>query len=59
MKLLDQVPGEEFEGYERNIDVHILNLRAKIEPDPKRPKYILTVFGIGYKLTEDPETGSE
>jgi DNA-binding response OmpR family regulator len=42
--------GTAFEGYERTIDVHIKNLRAKIEPDPKDHKYIQTVFGVGYKF---------
>jgi DNA-binding response OmpR family regulator len=53
LELLDQVQGEAFEGYERNIDVHIRNLRAKIEPNPKEPRYILTVFGVGYKFAEN------
>jgi DNA-binding response OmpR family regulator len=42
--------GAAFEGYERTIDAHIKNLRSKIEPDPKSPQYILTVFGVGYKF---------
>jgi DNA-binding response OmpR family regulator len=53
LQLLDQVQGEAFEGYERTIDAHIKNLRQKIECDPKTPRYILTVFGIGYKFGED------
>ncbi|MBI5032750.1 MAG: response regulator transcription factor [Chloroflexi bacterium] len=53
LQLLDQVLGETFEGYERTIDAHIKNLRQKIEQDPKNPRYILTVFGIGYKFAED------
>jgi DNA-binding response OmpR family regulator len=53
LQLLDQVQGEAFEGYERTIDAHIKNLRQKIERDPKTPRYILTVFGIGYKFGED------
>ena len=36
------------------MDAHIKNLRAKVEPKPKRPKYILTVFGVGYKFTAEP-----
>lgn len=52
MQLLEAAQGSAFEGYERTIDVHIKNLRAKIEPDPKHPARILTVFGIGYKFTE-------
>ncbi|MDO9121788.1 MAG: helix-turn-helix domain-containing protein, partial [Anaerolineaceae bacterium] len=42
--------GDAFEGYERTIDAHIKNLRIKIEPDPKKPVYIQTVFGLGYKF---------
>lgn len=53
LQLLDQVQGEAFEGYERTIDAHIKNLRQKIEPDPKNPRYILTVFGVGYKIAEN------
>lgn len=53
LQLLDRVQGEAFEGYERTIDAHIKNLRQKIERDPKHPRYILTVFGVGYKFAED------
>jgi len=49
-QLLDQVQGDAYEGYERTVDAHIKNLRAKIEPDPKKPRYIVTVYGRGYKL---------
>ena len=49
-QLLDQAQGEAFEGYERTIDAHIKNLRQKIEDDPRRPSYLLTVYGVGYKL---------
>lgn len=45
--------GELFEGMERTIDVHIRNLRAKLEPDPANPHYILTVFGVGYRFNPD------
>lgn len=48
--LLEQLPGMAFAGLERSIDVHISNLRAKIEPDPHRPRYVETVFGIGYRF---------
>ena len=44
--------GAVYEGYERTIDAHIKNLRAKIEPVPKSPKYIETVFGVGYRFTK-------
>jgi len=50
LDLLDRVQGTAFEGYERTIDVHVRNLRAKIEPDPKNPRYIETIYGVGYRL---------
>ena len=49
-QLLEQVQGYSFEGYERTIDSHIKNLRQKIEVNPEKPQYILTVFGVGYKF---------
>lgn len=52
MQLLDMAQGEAYEGYERTIDSHIKNLRKKIEPDPNTPRYITTVYGVGYKLEE-------
>jgi DNA-binding response OmpR family regulator len=52
MELLDRVQGYAFEGYERTVDAHVKNLRQKIEPDPKEPRYVLTVYGVGYKLGE-------
>ncbi len=53
MELLDHVHGEAFAGYERTIDVHIKNLRAKIEEDPRSPRYIETVYGVGYRMARD------
>ncbi|MGO4889664.1 response regulator transcription factor [Anaerobacillus sp. MEB173] len=50
LDLLEKVQNESYEGYERSIDVHIKNLRKKIEVNSKEPEYILTVFGIGYKF---------
>lgn len=50
MELINQIQGYTFEGYERTVDVHIKNLRQKIGDDPKQPKYIKTVFGVGYKF---------
>ncbi len=50
-QLLKASQGEAFGGYERTIDVHIKNLRAKIEPDPRKPRYIETVFGVGYRFS--------
>jgi len=52
LQLLDQVQGFGFEGYERTVDAHVKNLRQKLEPDPHRPRYILTVHGVGYRLAE-------
>lgn len=49
-ELINKVQGYEYEGYDRTIDAHVKNLRHKIEEDPKKPKYILTVFGVGYKF---------
>ena len=42
----------DYEGLERTVDSHIKNLRAKIEADPRRPEFVLTVFGVGYKFSE-------
>ncbi len=53
MQLLDRVQGQAYDGYERTIDAHIKNLRQKIGDDPQAPRYILTVFGVGYKFVED------
>jgi len=50
MQLLDFVQGMAFEGIERSIDVHIKNLRAKIEPDPHTPIYVETIYGVGYRF---------
>jgi two-component system alkaline phosphatase synthesis response regulator PhoP len=50
LQLLEAAQGVAYEGYERTIDAHIKNLRAKIEPDTKKPIYIETVFGIGYRF---------
>lgn len=48
--LVDQAFGIDFEGIDRTIDVHIMNLRKKIENDPKKPMYIQTIYGLGYKF---------
>lgn len=50
LDLLEKMQNESYEGYERSIDVHIKNLRKKLELDTKNPDYILTVFGMGYKF---------
>ncbi|MBN1400717.1 MAG: response regulator transcription factor [Anaerolineae bacterium] len=52
-ELLDQVQGVYYEGYERTIDVHVRNLRAKIEPDSRNPRYIETVYGVGYRFASE------
>jgi len=51
-QLIEKALGYDFEGFDRAIDVHILNLRRKLEPDPSHPRYIKTVYGAGYKLSE-------
>jgi DNA-binding response OmpR family regulator len=51
-QLLEALHGVAFESYERAIDTHIKNIRRKIEPDPHQPRYILMVYGVGYKLAE-------
>jgi DNA-binding response OmpR family regulator len=53
--LLERLQGHDYEGIERTIDVHIRNLRKKIEPDPTQPRYIRTVFGIGYRASSADE----
>jgi len=51
-QLLDAVHGIAFESYERAIDAHVKNIRRKLEPDPAHPRYLLTVYGVGYRFTE-------
>jgi two-component system alkaline phosphatase synthesis response regulator PhoP len=51
-QLLDRLHGVAFEGYDRSIDAHIKNLRHKLEPDPAEPRYVLTVYGIGYQFAD-------
>jgi two-component system alkaline phosphatase synthesis response regulator PhoP len=55
-QLLDAVRGVAFETYERAIDSHIKNLRRKLEPDPRTPRYVLTVYGVGYRFADDRAT---
>jgi DNA-binding response OmpR family regulator len=55
LDLLERVKGDTLDGVERSMDVHIRNLRTKIEPDPAQPIYILTVFGFGYRFASDEE----
>ena len=51
-QLLDAVHGVAFESYERAIDTHIKNIRRKLEPDPARPRFVQTVYGVGYRVAE-------
>lgn len=55
MELLDQVQGEAYAAYERTVDVHVKNLRAKLESDARNPDYIETVYGVGYRMRPDHE----
>ena len=52
-QLLDALHGVAFESYERAIDSHVKNLRRKLEPDPREPRYVLTVYGVGYRFADD------
>ena len=52
-QLLDALHGVAFESYERAIDTHIKNLRRKLEPEPRQPRYLLTVYGVGYRFADD------
>jgi DNA-binding response OmpR family regulator len=51
-QLLDAIHGEAFAAYERAIDAHVKNIRRKLEPDPRAPRYLHTVFGVGYRFGE-------
>ncbi|MBN1147440.1 MAG: response regulator transcription factor [Anaerolineales bacterium] len=52
-QLLEHLHGVAYEGFDRSVDSHIKNLRKKIEPDPANPRYILAVYGIGYKFNDE------
>ena len=52
LDLLDVIQGVRYEGYERTIDTHVKNLRAKLEDDPRKPRHIETVYGVGYRLNK-------
>jgi two-component system alkaline phosphatase synthesis response regulator PhoP len=59
-QLLDAVHGQAFEAYERAIDAHVKNIRRKLEPNPARPRYLQTVYGVGYRVAEpEPEPEPE
>jgi DNA-binding response OmpR family regulator len=51
-QLIEEALGYDFVGFDRTVDVHILNLRRKLEPDPNHPEYIQTVYGVGYNFLE-------
>jgi DNA-binding response OmpR family regulator len=51
-QLLDAVRGEQVDAFDRAIDAHVKNIRRKIEIDPRRPRYLFTVYGVGYKCAE-------
>jgi two-component system alkaline phosphatase synthesis response regulator PhoP len=51
-QLLDAIRGLEAESFDRAIDAHVKNLRRKVEPDPRNPRYVLTVYGVGYKFAD-------
>ncbi len=53
LQLLEEAFGFDYDGLERTIDVHIANLRRKLEPDPSDPTYLLTVYGVGYKMNDE------
>jgi DNA-binding response OmpR family regulator len=52
-QLLDSLHGVAFESYERAIDAHVKNIRRKLEPDPRAPRYLQTVFGVGYRFADE------
>jgi DNA-binding response OmpR family regulator len=52
-QLLDAIHGEALEAYERAIDAHVKNIRRKLEPDPRHPRYLQTVYGVGYRMADD------
>jgi DNA-binding response OmpR family regulator len=57
-QLLDALRGVDFESYERAIDTHVKNLRRKLEPDPRQPRYVLTVYGVGYRFADERGAGT-
>ena len=52
-QLLGAIHGVVVEAYERTVDAHVKNLRRKLEPDPRRPRYLLTVYGVGYRFADE------
>ena len=53
LELVQRVFGLDYEGFERTVDVHMMNLRKKIEPSPNEPIYLQTVYGVGYKFRKE------
>jgi DNA-binding response OmpR family regulator len=51
-QLLDAIHGVAIESYERAIDAHVKNLRRKIEPEPRKPRFVITVHGVGYRFAD-------
>jgi DNA-binding response OmpR family regulator len=56
-EILEAVKGDDYEGFDRSVDSHIKRLRAKIGDDPRAPRYILTVYGMGYRMGARDNTG--
>jgi two-component system, OmpR family, alkaline phosphatase synthesis response regulator PhoP len=54
MQLMETAQGDAYEGYERTVDAHVKNIRRKLGDDPRAPRYVLTVFGVGYKMEREP-----
>lgn len=55
LELLEHAFGFDYGGFERTVDVHVMNLRKKIEPDPSQPKFIQTIYGLGYKFENEQD----
>ncbi len=53
-ELIEKISGYDYEGYERTVDVHVKNIRKALEDDPANPRFLLTVWGAGYKMAERP-----
>ena len=58
-QIIEKALGYDFDGFDRTIDVHILKLRRKLEPDPRHPQYIKTIYGAGYKLLEEASVDTQ
>jgi DNA-binding response OmpR family regulator len=58
-QIIEKALGYDFDGFDRTIDVHILKLRRKLEPDPRHPRYIKTIYGAGYKLLEEASVDTQ